>query len=66
MVTRFNYESSKKNPFFNESVKYLQIYIEIFQKLTDYHTEQKLLKKPDIFIEKMNLVDQEIFKIEKK
>ena len=30
MVTRFNYESSKKNPYFTESVKYLQIYIDIF------------------------------------
>ena len=42
MVRRFNYESAKKNPYFMESVKYLQTYIDIIGKLTTYHTETKL------------------------
>lgn len=42
MVRRFNYDSAKKNPYFMESVKYLQTYIDIVGKLTAYHTETKL------------------------
>ncbi len=64
MVTRFHYDSSKKNPYFNESIKYLQVYIDIFQKITKYHTEQKLEEKPILDFENMNSLDQEIFKIE--
>ena len=65
MVSRFKYDSSKKNPYFNESVKYLQVYIDIFQKITKYHTEQKLEERPVIDFENMNVLDQEIFKVEK-
>jgi len=42
MVRRFNYDSAKKNPYFMESVKYLQTYIDIFGRLATYHTEAKL------------------------
>ena len=42
MAARFRYESAKKNPYFCEAAKYYQIYIEIFQKLTKYHTEDKI------------------------
>ena len=42
LAARFRYESPKKNPYFCEAAKYYQIYIEIFQKLTKYHTEDKI------------------------
>ena len=42
IVPRFRYESAKKNPYFCEATKYAQIYIEIFEKLTKYHTEDKI------------------------
>ena len=42
IVSRFRYDSYKKNPYFCEATKYAQIYIEIFQKCTKYHTEDKI------------------------
>ena len=44
-MTRFNYFTAKKNPYFNEACKYLQYYIELMNKLTEYHTSTKLRSK---------------------
>ena len=45
IVNRFNYESGRKNPYFMESTKYLQTYIDIFTQLCQYHCHTKLLKE---------------------
>lgn len=44
-VPRFCYEPAKKNPYFVEAVKYLTTYIDIFDRLTDYHTRAKLSER---------------------
>lgn len=46
IIPRFRYDSARRNPYFAEAVKYQQYYIEIFQKMAAYHTEDKLKQAP--------------------
>lgn len=53
-ISRYRYDSARKNPYFNEAAKHGQAYIEIFQKLTKYHLEEKIHKKHAKMDEAMN------------